>query len=165
MDEAVAELEMPPWTAAVNAGTKRGGPDEPQTPGRAPKKGKAGGKGSNVDAVENQLVPLVAKLSLILARDVAMLKSNCLRTFFVPEAAWIATTGLAANQKYHQDVEKLREKAKTGEEVDMGSLGPPHIMVFYVVMSEIKKRASTPRSAELVNSFWQTTSRASSMYS
>ena len=99
------------------------------------------------------MVPMVSKLALILARDMADVKGVVLRTFFVPEDSWLAKAGMEAKKQYQSGVDALKERKDKGEEVDLGAMGAPHITIFYMVLAQIKAKA-TEQAKLVLDEFW-----------
>lgn len=96
---------------------------------RGPPPQRGGGVGHG-QANLNQITDLTARLTLTVAREQAEMAAAVISTWELPVAAGIATSALGAGRAYNDDAQALHQRAKNGEDVDLGSLGSPHVRVW-----------------------------------
>ncbi|CAK0840167.1 unnamed protein product [Prorocentrum cordatum] len=128
--------------------------------------GAGGGRGSGdghgrghtdaTDGIDMATFKWVARQTLANSRAIADLEANVNDTFLLAEETWLAKAGLLANAQYTKAAADLKAKAASDPQVDTSSLGPPFLVVFFLVMSEIRKQAATGIHKEEVEAFWQT---------
>ncbi|CAK0903624.1 unnamed protein product [Prorocentrum cordatum] len=96
-----------------------------------------------------QLVVILARLTMINSRELANLCGVVYNTFLLSDAHFITLAGLEAGERYNKQVEELKEKKAGGEEVDMASPGPPHLLVFAMVLAALASHSAVSVSAPM----------------
>ncbi|CAK0842338.1 unnamed protein product, partial [Prorocentrum cordatum] len=96
----------------------------------------------------------VVRQALANARACAEIESNINDAFLISEQSWLAQAGIRGNKYCAECVKQLEDKRADDATTDLGSLGPPWLAVFWMVMAGVKKQSQNDQCMDAVNSFW-----------
>ncbi|CAK0812192.1 unnamed protein product, partial [Prorocentrum cordatum] len=115
--------------------------------------GKGGGRRGD-DSMDGATLKWAVRQTLANSRAIADMESSINDTFLISEQTWLSQAGLRGNKYYAESVKQLKEKAATDPSTDLGSLGPPWLTVFWIVLAEIKKHSQNGQYKDAANLFW-----------